>query len=415
MPPPPPVSCTRTATTLRPARSAAGGTSYRRASIVAVRAPDLGPVHPADVVVVDLAQRQPHALLRLRVGEREAAAVPGDPVQPVVAHPLPEIRDRNRRPPGIVEGGIGPRRTPVDEPAVDGGQAAETDPQRLANRGVLRVPPARRLSPRAVAQTQRPAAHPRLDVAAAPRRVDQPDGHPRRSPQLTGEVVPDRREGADVLRVGDRPGPAGEIRGGGLSIGERDLELADPGIVRRRDLRRRAVGGGHRQLHVRLAGRDPHVADQDVVDDDPPRDSRRRPARTARRSRAPGASPARRPVPSDLACAARPCSVTVTAVPGAAHPQTGMRGAALEHHPVAEDPRQAESAAAESACARARGANAATSVAATATRSSRIAQNGRTARTCRSNTAAEVVMSERMGRRRRPRHRPRVRPAKVIR
>ena len=256
-------------------------------SAVIARAAHLDAVHPRDVVVVDGAEPEAQAASGLAGREVEADAVPHDAVEAVVALLLPEPGHRDGLPPALVERGVGPRGATVHESRVRRGDVADLRAQPLDEaplRGLLLRPPR---GPRGAVEAERGATHPRLDPAPAPRGVDDADRHVDGLSEVAREIVRDRAERADVLRIRDGPRAAGEIGLGRVRERDRHLEVADRPIVRGGDRRGGVQRVGERPLHVRLTRRDPDVSDEDVAQHDAVRpgahDEPVRPPRSARR------------------------------------------------------------------------------------------------------------------------------------
>ena len=114
---------------------------------------------------------------------------------------------------------------------------------------------------------QRAFTHPRFDLRAAPRSGDEAHRGPGGLLQLAREVVTGRGELGHRLRLCDLPFDGRLERSQRLRADRiRDRHHAD-GVVRGvRDLRAGIERAMDLHDHVRLAGAQPHVADQDVVD-----------------------------------------------------------------------------------------------------------------------------------------------------
>ncbi len=252
----------------------AGVKHARRERIGAIRAPTEGvadgaAVHPGLVDLVDGAERERGGARRLcgrqrdRASEPHEAVVSGEqrhaprlPVPHGLGHVRPLARAGGLRLPGL---GAGP-----------GVRAPPVLPH-LAHAlvGCRLVLPVQAQQVEAIGESAGRAqscfSSPGLGGGAAPRRADQPHRHLHGVLQLARGEVAGRREAADRLRSGEPPGSARrQLRGRRHSIDVGHGEQPKP-IVRRprRDpvAVPRARDG---QLHVRLAGAQEHVADEDV-------------------------------------------------------------------------------------------------------------------------------------------------------
>src|SRR5439155_8680297 len=107
--------------------------------------------------------------------------------------------------------------------------------------------------------------HPCFDRTSTPRCVDDADWNVDALSDLAREEVADRGEGADMPRVGWSPAPAIQVHRRHLGPGIRNLEMSDGGIMSAGNLPLCIIRVLDRELHVRLAGGNPHVADENVV------------------------------------------------------------------------------------------------------------------------------------------------------
>ena len=97
------------------------------------------------------------------------------------------------------------------------------------------------------------ARDPRLDVAPAPRRVDDADRYANVGPQVPNEEIRNGAEGADVLSITRRPGAAGEVFLWRERPRVRNFELTDRRVVCFRDGLCGVGRARHLEFHVRLA------------------------------------------------------------------------------------------------------------------------------------------------------------------
>ena len=111
------------------------------------------------------------------------------------------------------------------------------------------------------------ALHPRLGGAAAPSIVDEADRHAERLVQLPPEEIADGRELADRFRRAGLP-RALEVPLRFLNTNLRHRDEADVRKLRGGFLEVGIVRLVHAPLHVRLAGADPDLADEHVIERD---------------------------------------------------------------------------------------------------------------------------------------------------
>jgi len=204
-------------------------------------------------------------------GDIERVAEPDAAVE-LEAGVLPEDGQRHHRPRGVVEFGGGPALRAagvggVDRedgafPGVDAGLVFGADARQVflgfGKRGELLLD--------GHDGAQGLAAGPGLDAGAAPGSVDDADGHAEFPAELFGEKVADGGELGGGLRRGACPLPGdGVARGGQRSLV--DVEHAQLRVVGRGDIFGPVIGVGQFPLHVGLAGGEPDLADEDVVDD----------------------------------------------------------------------------------------------------------------------------------------------------
>ncbi len=110
-------------------------------------------------------------------------------------------------------------------------------------------------------------AEPGFDARSAERRVNQAERHRHRFLQLAREVITGRRKISDGVRLGGLPGNRRlkmlqRRRAAGVGNGQN----ADQIIGGAGNFARGVQRSRNRQLHVRLAGAQPHIAHQQVGD-----------------------------------------------------------------------------------------------------------------------------------------------------
>ena len=106
--------------------------------------------------------------------------------------------------------------------------------------------------------------NPRLDRSAAPRGVDEADGHFQFLMQLADEEISDRAEVARSLRRRDFPLARAVVERRRAAF-LRHGEDADVGELRACDFLLGVVHAFQSELHVRLPARHPHFADGDIL------------------------------------------------------------------------------------------------------------------------------------------------------
>ena len=200
--------------------------------------------------------------------EIERDAMPANAVHAAIARALPIRRHGNAPPRHVVERGIGPHRAISNHAGILHRQLAEQPAEGVARRAQARVFRAMNRAQRAVGEMLRAERHPRFDVAAAPRGVDDADRNAECFAQIAREVVRHGREAAGMRGVRARPLAAGNVGLRRVRPRDRNLELAQERVVRDGDLMRTAAGLRERPFHVRLPRRNPDVAHEHVVEID---------------------------------------------------------------------------------------------------------------------------------------------------
>ena len=114
---------------------------------------------------------------------------------------------------------------------------------------------------------ERGEARPRFGERAAPRALDQPDGHAQIVVEPLAEEVSDGGEGRRDVRLADRP-REGDRRFRFAGDAMRDAQEADLRVVGDARLVRAVARAGERPFHVRLPRTEPHLADQHIAQDD---------------------------------------------------------------------------------------------------------------------------------------------------